>query len=207
MESDNVFIVSNGIMIAMSFNKTGYYRETLTGLTLSDETVNTMEFEECLFNKCIFINCKFERCKFLGCIFQECTLSAVNPSNSRFINVEFSISKVIGFDWTKAIEIEGLKFSDCQVNYSNFRMLKLPGIQIVNCEAKDTDFIEADLSGGIFKHTDFENSQFFKANLSNADLRGAKNYYMDVRNTIFGKTKFSMPEVLGLLNGLDIIID
>jgi fluoroquinolone resistance protein len=191
----------------MSFAKKAYYQEIFTGQSLTDETVEGIEFEDCEFNKCSFVNCVFESGKFLDCKFVECRLSAVKPSHSRFVEVKFFSSQVIGCDWTKADAIEGLEFTDCKINYSNFRLMKPPRLKIIKCEAKEVDFIETDLTGGVFTGTDFENSRFFKTNLTNSDFKGAKNYSIDVRNNILKKTKFSMPEVMSLLNGLDIIIE
>ncbi|MEN8614155.1 pentapeptide repeat-containing protein [Dehalogenimonas sp. THU2] len=191
----------------MGFPKTAYYRETFTGLSLSNETITGREFDECEFIRCSFVDCKFESCKFLSCRLVECVISAIKPVNCRFREVKFLKSKVIGFDWTKAIVIEDLEFDGCQINYSNFRLLKLPGIKIIDCEAKEVDFIETDLTNGVFKKTDLENSQFFKTNLTGADFSSARNYSIDVRNNILKKTRFSMPEALALLDGLDIIIE
>jgi uncharacterized protein YjbI with pentapeptide repeats len=83
----------------------------------------------------------------------------------------------------------------------------VPKIKITGCEAKEVDFIETDMTGGDFKNTDFEKSRFFKANLTEADFKGARNYFIDVKNTIIKKTRFSMPEAVELLSSLDIIID
>jgi fluoroquinolone resistance protein len=191
----------------MSFAKKAYYQEIFTSLSLTNETIECIEFEECEFNKCSFVNCVFDGSKFLDCKFVECRLSAIKPSHSRFMETKFLTSQVIGCDWTKADAIEGLEFTDCKLNYSNFRLLKPPRLKMLNCEAKEVDFIETDLTGGVFTGTDFENSRFFKTNLTNADFKGAKNYMIDARNNTLKKTKFSMPEVMSLLNGLDIIIE
>jgi fluoroquinolone resistance protein len=191
----------------MSFTEKAYYSEKFTKLSFLNETIGAITFEECYFSRCSFINCKFEKCKFLNCKLSESSLSAINPANSSFIEMKFSGSKVIGFDWTKSTKIEDLEFTDCQINYSNFKLLTLPKIKIVNCEAREVDFIETDMSDGIFKNTDFEKSRFFKTNLTNADFRGAKNYYIDVQNNMLKKTRFSLPEALSLLNSLDIILE
>ena len=191
----------------MTLEEKSYFNEKFTNLSFSGETIEARGFEECEFSRCSFINCKLEKCKFLKCRFNECILSAINPSNSRFNEVNFASSKVIGFDWTKAGKIEDLEFTDCQINYSNFRMLKLPNIKIVNCEAQEADFIEADLSKGIFKNTDFVKSQFFKTNLTEADFRGARNYFIDVRNNTLKRARFSLPVALVLLESLDIILE
>ena len=127
--------------------------------------------------------------------------------NSFITDVEFSKCKVIGCDWTKASQIHGLDFAGCQINYSNFAMLKLPKIKITGCEAREVDFSETDLSGGSFNGTDFERSVFFKTNLTKADLTGAVNYIIDPRNNTLKKTRFSLPEALSLLSCLDIIIE
>ena len=94
-----------------------------------------------------------------------------------------------------------------QINYSNFKLLKIPKTKIVTCEAKEVDFIETDLTGGDFKNTDFEKSRFFKANLTGADFRGARNYFIDVKNTTLKQTRVSMPEAVSLLSSLDIIVE
>ena len=191
----------------MSFSKNIYYKEKLTRLSLAKEHIQLKEFEECEFDFCSFIDCIFEKCKFLDCKFNNCILSAINPLNSRFQEVKFLQCKVIGFDWTKSEHLEDLDFSNCQINYSNFKLLKLPKIKIVNCEAKEVYFNEADLSYGNFKNTDFEKSRFFKTNLSFADFKGAKNYFIDVKNNTLKQTKFSLPEALSLLKSLDVIIE
>ncbi len=191
----------------MDFSRNTFYQEKLSKLSLEKETVIGKDFEECEFESCMFVDCRFEKCRFITCKFNDCILSAINPVGSRFIDVKFTKSKVIGIDWTKTHKIQELVFNNCQINYSNFKLLKLPKIKITGCEAKEVDFIETDLTGGDFKNTDFEKSLFFKANLTEADFKGARNYFIDVKNTTLKQTRFSMPEAVSLLSGLDIIIE
>jgi uncharacterized protein YjbI with pentapeptide repeats len=75
------------------------------------------------------------------------------------------------------------------------------------CEAKEVDFTEADLTNSDLQNTDFENSRFYNTNLSGADFRGARNFYIDVKNNILKKTRFSFAGAVTLLNSLDIIIE
>ncbi|MDD5397522.1 MAG: pentapeptide repeat-containing protein [Dehalococcoidia bacterium] len=191
----------------MDFIKDSNFQETFSNLSLSNETVKSKEFEECEFVGCSFINCKFQKCKFIDCKFNDCVISAINPVDCWITDITFSKCKAIGCDWTKASHIQGLIFTDCQINYSNFAMLKLPKIKLINCEAKEVDFSETDLSGGTFTGTDFERSVFSKTNLSKADFRGAVNYTIDPRYNTLKKTHFSVPEALSLLSCLDIVID
>ena len=191
----------------MSLSEDNYYERKFAKLSLEKEAIRAKTFEQCEFDGCIFVDCKFEKCRFIDCKFSECVLSAIDPIGSRFSDVTFAKSKVIGFDWTKTQEIRGLAFNSCQVNYSNFRLLKLDRIKMLSCEAKEVSFIETDLSNGDFRNTDFEQSRFFKTDLSGADFRGARNYFIDVKNNVLTKARFSLPEALALLNGLGVIID
>jgi fluoroquinolone resistance protein len=191
----------------MNFTESVYYREKFSKLVLENEKITLKVFEECEFVDCNLINCRFEKCKFLTCTFSECIISALTPLDCRFNEVNFKGCKVIGVDWTKTQYLKDLNFAGCQVNYSNFKLLKISRIKLVDCEAKEVDYSETDLSQGDFRNTDFENSLFFKTNLSGADFRGAKNYYIDVKNNTIKKARFSLPEAIGLLKSLDISLD
>ena len=191
----------------MSFIEDSYYQEKFDHLSLANVAIKSKSFEECEFIACSFIDCKFEKTKFLNCMFTECILSAVVPIGCRLNDVHFRKCKVIGIDWTKTEIIRDIDFRDCQINYSNFRFLAIPKAKIVRCEAKEVDFTETDLSQADLKNTDFEKSRFFKTNLTEADFKGAKNYYVDARVNTLKKTRFSLPEALSLLDGLDVIIE
>jgi fluoroquinolone resistance protein len=178
-----------------------------TPITLTDEVIKSKSYEDCEFIASNFIGCKFEKNKFLNCRFIECVLSAVVPVDCRLNGVTFVSSKVIGIDWTKAEKINDLEFSKSQINYSSFKLLSIPKTKIIKCEAKEVDFTETDLSHADLKGTDFEKSRFFKTNLAYADFKGAQNYYIDARVNSLKQTKFSLPEALSLLNGLDIVLE
>lgn len=191
----------------MSSLKETYYQKKWVKHSFTEKDIQSRVFQECQFNNCSFTDCKFENSKLLNCTFIECDLSNIIPMNCQFTEVRFIKCKAIGIDWTKAQQIRQLSFSECSLNYSNFRLLKLPGIKMVKCEAKEVDFIETDLRNADFKNTDFEQSIFFKTNLTNADFSRATNYFIDIKTNTLRKTRFSLPEALSLLSNLDIIIE
>jgi fluoroquinolone resistance protein len=193
--------------MAMSFDQEIYFQEKFSKLALTKEVIPYRTFEECEFASCSFVDCRFEKCKFLNCKFTDCILSAVIPMDCRISDLKFLRCKVIGMDWTKTQKVEGLDFSECQLNYSNFKLVKLPKMRMVRCEAREVEFIEADLSEGDFKNTDFEKSRFFKTNLTGADFKDARNYSIDVKNNIIKKARFSLPEAMSLLDGLEIKLE
>jgi len=191
----------------MVFSESAYFKEKFSALSFSNETVSSVRFEECTFSECRLVDCKFEKCVFLDCKFEGCTLSAVNPDKSRFLQPKFFRCKVMGFDWAKAAKIQDISFDDCQLDYSNFSSLHFPKIHMVKCSAKEARFVETDMTDGVFTGTDFQNSTIFKSNFTRADFRQAKNYSLDVRNNTIKNARFSLPEALSLLYGLEIEIE
>jgi uncharacterized protein YjbI with pentapeptide repeats len=191
----------------MYFERDTYFQETFSKLALTEETLYSKVFDECDFIDCVLIGCRFEKCRLLNCKFDKCDLSNIIPMNSEFREVKFTNCKAIGIDWTRAGKIKELNFTECLLNYSNFRLLKLPETVIKKCEVKDADFIETDLKDSIFSSSNLENSIFFKTDLSGVDFTHATNYTIDVNNNKLKKTRFSLPEALSLLSNLDIIVE
>jgi len=190
----------------MKFNKDSYYQEKFKGLVFEKNKVSEKEFEECIFVNCAFTDCKFLGCRFIGCKFSGCSLSANDFTDCHFVDVSFKSSKTIGVDWTKAARVVDLLFEDCQINYSNFSMIKLPKSGFTSCEAKEVDFSEADLSGSDFSGSDLKRSIFSRTNLVKADFRDAKNYSIDVKNNSVKGAKFSLPQALSLLDSFEVEI-
>jgi len=127
--------------------------------------------------------------------------------NCRFIENSFTNSKTIGIDWTKASHIQGLSFNECVLDYSNFRLLKIPYTKILHSQAHEVDFSQTDLSQGDFDGTDFDKSIFTQTNLYQSKFINAINYYIDTKTCNIKGAHFSMVQALSLLSSLDIIIE
>jgi uncharacterized protein YjbI with pentapeptide repeats len=194
-------------MNLMTDKSNSYYKETFSGLTLTNSKIQSKEFEDCTFEKCIFIECEFNACRFLDCNFSGCSISANKPFNSQFTNIVFKDSKIMGFDWTKAKNVRLLSFERCDISYSNFSYLKLPELKLLECIAHEANFNETDLTSGIFTKTDFLNSVFSSTNLTKADFRKAFNFGIDFNFNTLKKARFSLPEAMSLLKSLDIILE
>ncbi len=137
---------------------------TFTDLSYVQETISRKTFESCVFESCDFTESFFDACSFKDCQFTKCKLTAVNVRNSKFSDVQFHDSKVLGVDWTKAywrgLDLgAALYFKACLVNASSFYGLKQPGITFEDCRAHDVDFREAILSRATFFWYGF-NQQF-----------------------------------------------
>jgi fluoroquinolone resistance protein len=161
---------------------------------------------------CSLLECVFAGCRFADSCFQGCDLSLVQVPATVFSNTRFEESKVIGVDWTQA-EWAGVRlgrpisFFRCAISHSTFIGLALKEIVIQECIARDVDFREADLTQADLTHTDFADSLFMDTNLTEADFTQARNYTINASLNVLKKTRFSLPEAMSLLYGLDIILE
>ena len=186
-----------------------YYDElTFNQTTFSDLLpLRPSEFINCTFHAIDLSNQNFKNSKFLECHFIGCNLSNSTLSNVILRDTSFVSSKLLGINWAETHSLIGLDFRECVLDYGVFQGLKLVQINFKNCSLKDMDFYEANLSKANFSESILTGSTFNKANLSGADFRGAQEYYIDSRQTNIKKARFSLPEALGLLSAMEILIE
>lgn len=166
-------------------------------------------FEECAFNDCDFSASTWVGCKFIDCRFTRCNLSLATLARSRFSNVAFLESKLVGVDWTRAhwpsFELDpGLVFTDCILNDSSFFGLTLKELQLHGCKLHDVDFREGNFSGSLMRDCDFSNSLFMRTDLSKVDFSGSVNLSIDLLANTLTKARISRIEALSLLDSLGI---
>ena len=193
--------------------KTGIYYsdQVFKEVHLEQVHLASNEFHDCTFDRCSFTETTFQSCRFVNCVFQHCDLSLIQVPNCSFAATRFKSSKVIGVNWTQAHGPEArlwdsIRFSKCAISHSTFIGLKLRRIQIQDCVAVDVDFREADLSQADFSGTDLSDSLFLATDLRQADLSRARNYRIDPSQNVVRKAKFSLPEAMSLLYGLDVVL-
>lgn len=188
-----------------------YAERTFDAVDSAGLEIVAAEFRECRFVRCCFSESVFRACVFDECVFVECDLSLVKLPHSVFSSTRFEDSKIIGVNWTEARWprlrlLVPVQFEKCVINHSTFLGLSLSGVRFTECTAKDVDFRETDLSKADFSGTDLTGAQFGSTNLTDANLESALNYrIVPAENTLKG-ARFSLPEAISLLSGLDIEI-
>jgi uncharacterized protein YjbI with pentapeptide repeats len=194
---------------ALIRTQTLYTERVFEGVQLQQAELVSSEFDDCAFVRCSFAESVFRKCRFAGCVFQHCDLSLVQLPDSSFSASRFEDSKIIGVNWTEAHWPttrlwEPVHFSKCIISHSTFIGLNLNKIRITDSAAEDVDFREADLSLADFSGTDLSKSLFINTNLTKADLSRARNYTIDAAQNVLKGCRFSLPEAMSLLYGLDI---
>jgi uncharacterized protein YjbI with pentapeptide repeats len=185
-----------------------------TGLTFKSGDYRNLTLEMAIFSECKFIKCTFREsslinCKFSHCIFQDCDFGLTKFTHSFFAEIIFKKCQLVGINWTetslnKKNYMKPVDFDECVLNHSTFIGLVLKKLKLSRCIAQNVDFSEVDLSGADCRWSDFTNSRFHHSNLTAADFRGAKNYTIPVLDNVVKKARFSLPEAMSLLDGLEI---
>lgn len=188
-----------------------YEDQFFENLELQNREIRSKEFYCCIFAGCSFLEATFKGCRFVDCEFKECDLSLCRVEDCSFSNTRFQDSQVIGVNWTEASWpkhglLSAIGFTNCALSHSTFIGLSLREINLRGCVARNVDFAEADLTQANCTHTDFSDSRFLHTNLTEADFTGATNYSIKASLNVLKKTKFSLPEAMSLLYGLDIVL-
>lgn len=189
--------------------KNEYWSETFEGLDFSGKELAGKEFDDCTFRECNFTDGIFSRCNFVNCEFSKCNLSVLQIERSKFSDVIFHESKVIGVNWTKAswpglIFTSPIKFYKSLVSDCSFHGLSLQDFVLEECKAHNVDFREGDFSDANFSHSDLSGSFFNSTNLTSADFREASGYDIDIYQNIIKGAKFTRYEAVRLLDCLEI---
>jgi fluoroquinolone resistance protein len=188
------------------FNK----REFKSG-QLRAERVKGLEFEGCSFIKSVFRESQFLDCRFRGCTFRGCDLGMLVLKGSEFSECRFEDCQLIGVNWTettweKGVFLKPADFVGCALNHSSFLGLNLRKVSLTRCTAHNVDFAEANLTQANCVRSDFLESRFLHTDLTGADFSGATNYAISPTQNTLKKTKFSLPDAMALLYGLDIVL-
>lgn len=192
-------------------SQTEFWSENFRELDFSGMSLEKKEFDGCIFSQCNFSDAHFKSCKFIDCEFDHCNLSLVNLSFSKFIDVIFKDSKLIGIDWTR-LSLSTLafgtpvKFYRCIISDSSFAGVTFHDLIIEECKAHGVDFREGDFTQANFTWTDFTGALFNGTNLTEADFTEASHYDIDVFNNIIKQATFSQREAVRLLHSLDITL-
>ncbi len=177
-----------------------------------DADIIAATYTECRFEKCQFEKMALKDVVLTNCVFSDCVLKNVDVSGLRMQNTVFHTVACIGIDWSEIGRTGKLfplfkELHRCTLKFNSFYKNKLPKTPFVDSTLLDCTFIDCDLSGCVFRNSDFMNTTFQDCDLSNADFRQAKNYRINTTSNRVHKARFSLPEVLGLLDNLDVIIE
>jgi len=182
--------------------------ETFVDMNYTEKPLAKGEYENCTFQNCNFSNSDLSEIIFIECEFIDCNLSNAILNLVSLQDVYFKNCKLIGLFFDKCNNFGfAVSFENCQLNYSIFYQMNLKGCSFSHSLLHNVDFAEANLTDVNFNQCDLLNALFDHSNLEHVDFRTSFNYSIDPDINMVMGAKFSLPEVLGLLDKYHIIID
>ncbi len=171
--------------------------------------VDGVTFETCDFDGVAADGLRFANCEFYDCSFLDCNLTLLVFEDCTFSGSAFRSCKLTGVDWTGMRESSlghKLRFDACSLDYGYFSGISLKETTFHECSLREADFSGSNLDRAKLVGCDLERARFDHASLREADLRGARNYAIDVRTVDVRKAKVSLPECLDLFDVLELQI-
>lgn len=163
------------------------------------------EYDNCTFVNCIFSDSDLSNVTFTECEFQDCDLSNTLVKHTVFNAVIFSNCKLLGLQFNDCSDfLFSATFIKSNLNLASFHKVTARNTKFTDCLLHNVDFTESDFSDSSFYKCDFKNAIFERTSLGKADFRTSFNYALDPETNTIKKAKFSIPEVLGLLNKYNI---
>ncbi|MFC2186085.1 pentapeptide repeat-containing protein [Fulvivirgaceae bacterium LMO-SS25] len=181
--------------------------ETFSNINYTENLLAKGDYENCQFTNCNLSSVDLSNINFTECTFDSCNLSMCKLGNTGIKDVTFNDCKMLGLHFQNCNEfLFEIEINNCQLNLSSFYRRKLKKTNFRNSVLHEVDFAEADLSMAVFDNCDLQGAIFENTILEKVDFRTAKNYSINPELNRIRKAKFSIPEVVGLLNKYDITI-
>ncbi len=192
-------------------SSSNYRNKTLSSITLKNTKITNVEFESCTFKNCNFQETIFSNCVFKDITYINCNCTLVEVEESTIETVKFKNSKATGINWTKMKKNKlfqpSLQFLECKIDFSNFAELNIKHFKAIKSSVKKVNFVHTHLIESDFSKSDLTGTQFLHTNLTKSNFVDTKNYTLDFRCNEIKKATFSFPEVMRVLQPLDIYVD
>ena len=167
-------------------------------------------FYDSQFDGASFVEARLAGCRFVDCRFQTCDLSMAEVTDAVFQNVAFEDCRLLGINWSLAahkVTPFAASFVRCLLDFSRFREMRLIEQRFDGCSFREAVFVNVDLQRASFVNAELSRCQFSRCDLRGADFRGARGYRIDPQQNAVRGARFSAGEVMGLLHGLEIVIE
>lgn len=181
---------------------------TFLNINFSKKCLPISEYEDCRFDGCDFSNVALSGHRFLETEFIDCNFSNASLGNCSFQTVKFKNCKMLGLQFDSCDPFGfAVSFDTCQLDHSSFHRMKLNKSAFRNSHMENVDFSMADLKGSKIFDCDLLHAIFQNTNLEKTDLRKSVNYSIDPEQNRVKSAKFSLPEVIGLLDKYKILVE
>lgn len=189
-----------------------YEEQVFKGKNLKEVSIEHHNFVDCHFDDCYFEACRIISCSFTNCRFTNCDIISLSSEHSEVKGAVFQKCNLIGVHWEKLSPANKYlhsidKFSHCYLKYNFFVDMNLKSFDFSTNVIQESIFEKCNLSESNFNDCNLESTQFVGCDIRKSDFREARGYSIDISTNKLKAARFSFPEVVRLLDSLEIKID
>lgn len=182
--------------------------QTFKGIDYSKSALHKAEYDSCKFIDCNFEDTYISNISFLDCEFNECNLSMAKAKQTTLKDVSFINCKMIGFPFNTCNDfLMSLNFKGCNLNFATFDALNLKNTIFNNCNLNEVDFTKTDLTESAFINCNLNKTIFENSVLDKVDFTSSHSFTINPEINSLKFAKFSINNVIGLLNKYNIEIE
>lgn len=191
--------------------RTSITKEVLIGGLDDGERLTEVELIDCTLRDSSWAGAVVSGVRFEGCTFERVDLSRVRLPDSVLDGCTLTGCKALATSWSMLREPmlspDPNTWVDCQLSMGSFSGLDITGARFERCVLADADFDGTTLKDVVVDECSFAGARIVRADLRGADLRGARDYIIDVRDTRIEGLRVDSVGALGLLAPFGVLID
>lgn len=191
--------------------RTSIVDEVLTGDLDDGERLADLELVGCTLRDARWAGAQLAGVRLERCTIERVDLSRVRMPDAVLDGCTFSGCKALATSWSTlrapVITPEPSTWVDCQLSMGSFTELDLTGVRFERCVLTDADFDGAILRGTVIEDCSLGGARFVRADLAGADLRGARDYIIDPRETNVRGLMVERVGALGLLAPFAVVVE
>jgi fluoroquinolone resistance protein len=129
------------------------------------------------------------------------------PQELALRGVTFKGTKLMGVDWSDLGPLPDVTFENCDLRYASFVKLRLRGLRLTGCVAREANFLDVDLTEADFTGTDLGGSTIQGCTLSKANLARAVGVFFDPQKNKAKGARIGVEAALLLARSYGIVVD
>lgn len=200
-----------GSLVEQIDGRSSIVDEVLTGDLGDGERLADVELSGCTLRDATWAGAELSGVRLEQCTIERVDLSRVRLPDSVLDGCTFTGCKALAASWSTmrapVISPEPSTWVDCQLSMGSFSGLDLTGGRFERCVLADVDFDGATLTDVVVEDCSLAGARFVRADLRGADLRGARDYVIDVRETRVEGLKVDLTGALGLLTPFAVVVE
>jgi len=187
-----------------------YTDERFVGLAPSDRDFSGAILLGCEFVDCDLTEASFKTAQLAECRFEGCELPLVDLTDAVLQSVAFDTCRLTGVRFgavSRRPIVPEAKVKDSDLSFSSFRELELTAWSFEGCRFHEAEFVRCELKGVSFAGADLTRCAFQRDDLAEADLRGARGYAISPLENNLRGMRVSLPEAMGLLAAVGVVVE